>query len=203
MCVLVTVGTMAACTAQPEAPPEQETKMDMPAASMDRPAVSVGMVAKPTTDEEKLANAMAAAPEAVSANATIIELGANGQPRTLRQGTNGWTCLPDFPDSPGVDPMCLDANSMEWVQAWSEKRPPAGDKMGLAYMLVGGSDASNEDPFATEPAAGHQWVDTGPHVMIFNIGDRFAGYPTTHENTKAPYVMWPNTPYAHLMVPVQ
>jgi hypothetical protein len=39
--------------------------------------------------------------------------------------------------------------------------------------------------------------------MIFNIGNRFAGYPTTHDNTKVPYVMWANTPYAHLMVPVE
>ena len=27
--------------------------------------------------------------------------------------------------------------------------------------------------------------------MILNIGDRFAGYPTTATNTKAPYVMFP------------
>ncbi|HVZ20119.1 MAG TPA: hypothetical protein VG871_03605, partial [Vicinamibacterales bacterium] len=71
------------------------------------------------------------------------------------------------------------------------------------YMLMGGSDASNDDPYASGPAAGHQWVDTGAHVMLFNPGDRLAGYPTTAENPKAPYVMWANTPYAHLMIPVK
>jgi hypothetical protein len=30
-----------------------------------------------------------------------------------------------------------------------------------------------------------------------------AGYPTTAENTKVPYVMFPNTPYAHLMIPIR
>jgi len=29
------------------------------------------------------------------------------------------------------------------------------------------------------------------------------GYPTTAENTKVPYVMFPNTPYAHLMIPIK
>ena len=70
-------------------------------------------------------------------------------------------------------------------------------------MLMGGSDASNSDPFATTPKPGSQWVDTGPHLMVLNIGDRFASYPTQATNTKVPYVMFPNTPYAHLMIPVK
>jgi hypothetical protein len=31
----------------------------------------------------------------------------------------------------------------------------------------------------------------------------FDGYPTTAANTKVPYVMFPGTPYAHLMIPVK
>jgi hypothetical protein len=54
-----------------------------------------------------------------------------------------------------------------------------------------------------KPAEGGSWVDTGPHVMILNIRSQFDGYPTTADNPKAPYVMFPNTPYAHLMLPVR
>jgi hypothetical protein len=50
---------------------------------------------------------------------------------------------------------------------------------------------------------GQRWVDTGPHAMMFNIGNKFEGYPTTPANPKAPFVMFPNTPYAHLMIPVK
>ena len=39
--------------------------------------------------------------------------------------------------------------------------------------------------------------------MVLNIGDHFVGYPTTAANTKVPYIMFPNTPYAHLMIPVK
>ena len=123
--------------------------------------------------------------------------------KPIRQGTNGWTCLPDMPHTPGADPMCMDANGMEWAHAWMSKTAPPKDKMGFGYMLAGGSDASNTDPFATQPKPGEQWVDTGPHVMVLNIGDRFAGYPTTAANTKVPYVMFAGTPYAHLMIPVK
>ena len=106
---------------------------------------------------------------------------------------------------PGADPMCLDAGGMAWAQAWISKQEPPKDKIGFGYMLAGGSDASNQDPFATEPATGADWVDTGPHVMIFNAGEAVNDYPGQADNldTKAPYVMWAGTPYEHLMIPVR
>ena len=158
-----------------------------------------GPVKPPTTDAEKIKSAMAAAPAAVAAGATILDFPSM---KPLKKGTNGWTCVPDGP-SPGVDPMCVDQNGMEWMHALMTKQSPPKGKLGFGYMLVGGSDASNTDPFATQPAPGAKWVDTGPHVMILNIGDAFAGYPTTATNTKVPYIMFPNTPYAHLMLPVK
>jgi hypothetical protein len=146
---------------------------------------------------------MAAAPSAVAGQATILAMDDKMQIRTLREGSNGWTCLPDMASTPGTDPMCLDQNGMAWAKAWMSHSDPPGDQMGFGYMLMGGSDASNTDPFATEPAAGRPWIDTGAHVMILNIGDRFAGYPTTADDPTKPYIMWSGTPYAHLMIPVE
>lgn len=162
-------------------------------------AQKTGPVKPPSSDAEKMKSAMSAAPLAVAKDATVVDMPSM---KVLRQGTNGWTCIPDGP-SPGVDPMCLDKNGMEWADAWMHRKDPPADKLGFGYMLMGGSDASNTDPFATEPHSSDRWVDTGPHVMVLNIGNRFAGYPTTAENTKAPYVMFPNTPYAHLMIPIK
>jgi hypothetical protein len=161
--------------------------------------VKVGQVAPPTTDADKIKSAVSAAPAAVSASATVMDMTTM---KVLRPGTNGWTCFPDGP-SPGVDPMCLDKNGLDWAHAWMNKTDPPKGKMGIGYMLMGGSDASNTDPFATQPAPGGKWVDTGPHLMVLNIGDAFAGYPTTATNTKVPYVMFAGTPYAHLMIPVK
>ena len=45
---------------------------------------------------------------------------------TLRKGTNGWTCMPDAPDTPGPDPMCFDANAGKWADAWVDHKPPPG-----------------------------------------------------------------------------
>jgi hypothetical protein len=40
--------------------------------------------------------------------------------------------------------------------------------------------------------------------MIVNANDLLAGYPSEAvPDTKVPYIMWPGTPYAHLMIPIK
>ena len=158
----------------------------------------------PMNDDAVIESATSAAPAAIGNGAKVIQNTEDGEIRTVREGTNNFTCMADNPASPGNDPMCLDENAMEWAGAWMAKTEPPSGKIGFIYMLQGGSDASNLDPFATEPADGEEWVDTGPHVMIMNYGTAMTGYPDQEANpdTSLPYVMWGGTPYAHLMIPV-
>jgi hypothetical protein len=157
------------------------------------------------TDAELIASAVKAAPATVAKGATIVTMEAGGTMRTLRKGTNGFTCMPDNPATPGPDPMCMDANAMAWVHAlMGHETPPAG-KVGFMYMLAGGTDASNTDPYATKPAASNHWIKTGPHVMIVGADPTFYdAYPKDADpDTSVPYVMWSGTPYLHLMAPVK
>lgn len=152
---------------------------------------------------DPIKSAEAAAPMSVSSKATVIQVDSKGAMQTLRKGSNGWTCMPDAPDTPGIDPMCFDANAAKWVEAWAGHKPPPTGTVGVMYMLEGGTDASNVDPYATKPTAANAWINTGPHIMIVGSKDVLAGYPTgATPDTSAPYVMWAGTPYAHLMVPV-
>jgi hypothetical protein len=154
-------------------------------------------------ESEMIKSAESAAPAAVSSQAAIYAMNENGEMKTLREGTNGWWCMPDSPATPGPDPMCGDANSMEWAMAWIGRKEPPKGKIGFMYMLAGGTDASNTDPYAAAPADGAEWISTGPHVMIVNATELMAGYPSEPvPETKAPYIMWAGTPYAHLMIPV-
>lgn len=155
-------------------------------------------------DAELITSAEAAAPAAVSSGAAIYAMDDKGEMRTMREGTNGFWCMPDNPASPGPDPMCGDANSMEWAMAWIGKTEPPQGKVGFMYMLAGGSDGSNIDLYAQGPEEGNNWIETGPHVMIVNAMDMMEGYPDTPEpDTTQPYVMWAGTPYAHLMIPIE
>lgn len=151
-----------------------------------------------------IASAMRAAPMRVAEAATIIVMEPGAPARTLRQGANGFTCMPDNPTTPGPDPMCMDRAGLDWVNAWMARRTPVAGSIGLVYMLQGGTDASNTDPYAQEPAAGNNWIETGPHLMIVGAPASFyAQYPRgAMPDPRAPYVMWPDTPYQHLMIPV-
>lgn len=155
-------------------------------------------------DADVIKSAESAAPAALAAGATVYGFDEAGMMMTVREGTNGWWCMADNPTSPGPDPMCGDANALEWAGAWMNKTEPPTGKVGFIYMLAGGSDGSNTDPYATEPTDGNHWIETGAHVMILNATTMMAGYPDAADpDTSVPYIMWPGTPYAHLMVPVQ
>ncbi|MFC5301265.1 hypothetical protein [Azospira restricta] len=162
--------------------------------------------AKPAADDRKLIrSAMSAAPKKVAAGATIVAAGADGKMRVLREGNNGFTCMPDNPATPGPDPMCMDKAALAWAEAWINRQTPPAGKVGFMYMLAGGTDASNTDPYATKPAPDNHWVKTGPHVMVVGADASFYDmYPkSATPDTAVPYVMWPGTPYQHLMVPVR
>jgi hypothetical protein len=161
--------------------------------------------AKATVDhKDPVQSAMAAAPQSIAGDATVIQASADGSMKTLREGKNGWTCMPDNPATPGKDPMCMDANALKWAQAWMAHRDPPADNVGLMYMLAGGSDASNMDPWGTKPEEGHKWVETGPHVMVVGSDSLNALYPSSpNPDPSKPYVMFGGTPYAHVMMPVQ
>ncbi len=167
-------------------------------------AVAGGSPARGADNDALIKSAMSAAPELVAKDATIVTFDDKMQMVTLRKGTNEFTCMPDNPDTPSNDPECDDKAGFAFAMAWMAHKPPEMKTVGFGYMLQGGSDASNSDPFATKPKDG-KWLVTGPHVMLFNPGALAQNYPRRVENpdTSAPYVMWPGTPYEHIMIPVK
>ena len=83
------------------------------------------------------------------------------------------------------------------------QKEPALTQAGIAYMLQGGSDPSNTDPFAIEPAPGQDWLTAPAHLMIFPSGKLDAAVYGTDHTTGNPWIMWAGTPYEHLMIPVK
>ena len=195
---LVTGAVGYLIAGKPSAPPAMEnntsTVMNNDASGGDR-----------TSSDWKMQNAMSAAPASISAKATVLDYPTEeGRDFvTLRKGENGWTCLPDDPGSPGNDPFCGDAQAMKWFGAYMSKAKPNISQAGLAYMLQGGSDASNTDPFVKAPAAGEGWMSAPPHIMIFPTTPPDPKIYGTDSDAGGPWVMWANTPYAHLMMPVK
>ena len=154
--------------------------------------------------QAKIANAMTAAPPSIAEDATILdnELDADGEFVVLRDGSNGWYCSPDPTGTPTNDPWCYDQTWLDWSYAFLAGKEPTTEVLGLAYMLQGGSDASNTDPAATEPAEGDDWVISPPHVMILVPGPIDQTVYSTDHAAGRPSLMWAGTPYEHIMMPV-
>ncbi len=97
--------------------------------------------AKSKTSEEdaKIGSAMSAAPAAIAKDARIVDYPQKpGQPLIeLREGTNAWTCFPDWQATPGKDPMCFDEMWMQWFEAINTTTDPNIDAPRIAYMLDG------------------------------------------------------------------
>jgi hypothetical protein len=151
-------------------------------------------------DEHKMIEgALSAAPESVSGHATVMDWDNT----VLREGTSSWVCFPDMPQSPGYDPMCLDEPWLNWADAWMNKKEPTYTKMGFGYMLAGGSPGSNIDPYAEGPTADNEWLDEGgPHIMIVVPNTAALEGLPTDPSGGGPWVMWQDTPYVHIMVPM-
>jgi hypothetical protein len=147
--------------------------------------------------KNKIESALSSAPASVAQNATVMDLDMT----VIREGTNGWTCLPDNPDTPGNDPMCLDDPWVNWLQAYASQEEPSYTRMGFGYMLAGGSPGSNADPYAEGPTPDNEWLEEGtPHIMVI-VPDItvLEGLPTYPDG--GPWVMWEGTPYVHIMIP--
>lgn len=172
------------------------------------PMPHAGAKPRPRTTAQKIAEAMSAAPAAISRHAAIMDWPdtPTGKPKQLRAGTNGWVCYPstpsEFEGASGADPMCLDKNWQAWGEAWMSKTKPKVSGSGLAYMLRGDRGASNTDPFATGPTTTNQWVVSPPHIMVLYADLKMLDAFSTDPKNGGPWVMWKGTPYAHLMVPV-
>jgi hypothetical protein len=153
---------------------------------------------KPMTDDQYMAFIATAAPAPVYEHATIMRVGDDHTMKVVRPGDNGWSCM-----VANSVPMCADKNAMDWVHAW-QSHGAAPERSGFIYMLNGDNGASNTDPWATGPESGNHWVKTGSHVMIVGPAAKsLDGYSReANADPTKPYVMWPDTPYEHLMLPV-
>ena len=147
--------------------------------------------------EALIASAESAGPPAVTSKATIKATDG----ATLRKGSNDYTC---YPQQKAMGPMCNEAVWDALIGAMMNKESFKADGFSVSYMLAGEGTAlgvSNSDPYATEPDKSDDWVKEGPHLMIAVPDSAMLDGMSTDPNDPV-YVMWKDTPYAHIMVKI-
>jgi hypothetical protein len=137
--------------------------------------------------EEKIADALKAAPYYIAMSATVLDYDLT---TVLRQGSPDWFCVPTPPGKPWPAPMCGDLTTIQWYRAVAKGEAPTIDRIGISYMLLGEAGADFDDISASEPPTGKDWYRVGPHVMVVfpnDAGDLTQGI--SHDTSAGrPYV---------------
>jgi hypothetical protein len=144
-----------------------------------------------------IASAKSAAPSSVTQKATIKAPDGT----VLQSGSNSYTC---YPQQEVIGPMCNEPVWDALIGAMMKKEAFNPDEFSVSYMLAGEGDAigvSNSNPYASDPAASDDWVKEGPHLMIVVPDKAMLEGMSTNPNDPV-YVMWKDTPYAHIMVKI-
>ena len=113
-----------------------------------------------------------AAPDFIGDFATVVS--ASGE--VLREGTNGWTCLPFIPmpkmgykSANEAAPACADANAVAWADAYIKKTKPEIKNDGWIWMIHGDTGVDNFRPHSEgdiENTAPEDWIYSGSHLML-------------------------------------
>ena len=99
---------------------------------------------------------------------------------------------------------CHDGEGMKWMMGYMSGKIPVMERDAFMWMLHGdmGEDNTKAGVFNKADATPGQWIESGPHLMLMpKDPSTLVNYPTDF-TTGAPYVMFANTPYAHVMIPV-
>lgn len=159
--------------------------------------ISSQLFAQDMDVEAKIASAMSAAPSRISQDATIQD--SDGT--VLKEGTNGWTCIPGGPKGSTKFPMCNDQIFMKWMATvWNDK-PFSTEQIGYSYMLAGGYAANFKNPKAEGPEATDNYFE-GPHMMLVLPNRDMRNMLSDNPLDGGIFVLWKDTPMELVIIPI-
>lgn len=155
---------------------------------------------KAMSEKDQTALALSAAPARVAKDAGVMIYGADGKLTEVRKSSNGFICIPTLMNLPDPDPMCMDAAGHQWLTDISSNAPkPSNTVPGIAYMARGGSHFE-KDGKVVMSGDGAKVVKEPPHWMVMWPFDPAVTQLPTVPNASGVYIMFQDSPYAHLMI---
>lgn len=169
--------------------------------------------APPSAVPEQIAQALAAAPAERADGATVLGYDEAGRVRTIRAGTNDLICLADDPSQEGFSAACYHESLEPYMARGRELREEG--VTGMQRMTVrweeaeAGRLAMPEAPATLYIVSGDSF-DAGTRTVA-NRSERWVvyspyataeatGLSTTPSTGGAPWLMFPGTAGAHIMI---
>jgi hypothetical protein len=154
-------------------------------------AITEGIGAPGESRDAQIARAIAAGPKHVTDLARIEGSDAQGNRVVLREGSNGFTCLPGNPAVIARPASCSNEAAQQWSADLVAGKPaPTNTVAGFIFMQSG---ATKRDASGATVEIGPQWMITWP------FDPKATGLSATEKDTGA-YILWSETPYAHLHI---
>ena len=155
---------------------------------------------KAMSEKDQTALALSAAPTRVSKHAGVMIYGVDGKLTEVRKSGNGFVCIPTVMNLPDPDPMCMDAAGYQWLTDITSNAPkPSNTVPGIVYMARGGSHFE-KDGKVVMSGEGAKVVKEPPHWMVMWPFEAAASQLPTIPNSSGVYIMFQDSPYAHLMI---
>lgn len=163
---------------------------------------------------EQLAAAVLPLPEEMRAGAAVMGFKTEGKLEMLKPGTNGMICLALWPTRPDFHVACYHESLEPFMARGREIREKMGaranvdsirykeiaegkikmPKAGALYSITGKKDAWDPKTLKVAPGTNHLGVIYVPGSTGADIG------VSTRPSTSGPWLMFPGTPKAHIMV---
>ena len=176
-------------------------------------ALTLGMiiVASPVlgqapADDQRVEDALLALPEHMRSDSAVAYYEA-GKRIVLKEGSNGMTCQPDDPDSPGIAIWCYPKSHAAYTQRWYELAAEGNDPAEVDRIIA---DEIKEKTLEW-PAVATNYNLRGPSMdtavpltvifVPFATGDELG--ITEERQFNRPWLMRAGTAFAHIMIPGQ
>jgi hypothetical protein len=163
---------------------------------------------------QQITEAVQAAPPAQRADATVLGFRANGSVTTIRQGSNELVCLADDPTREGWSVACYHESLEPFMARGRELRAQGVTDSGeLAQRRWAEADAGTL-AMPEKPAMLYVMTGDGFDAASGTVGNGFlrwviyspwatpeeTGLPTAPTGPGAPWLMFPGTAGAHIMI---
>ena len=154
--------------------------------------------------EDRIAEALLALPGPLKDKAAVVRF-EEGRQVVLRRGTNGILCRADDPDKPGIDVWCYHESHDDYAKRWFELAATGmpGDKVNEQIV------AEIEDQALAWPDLAVNYNLRGPSLdtamlltviyMPYATGESIG--ITEERQLDRPWLMYPGTAFAHVMIP--
>ncbi len=158
-------------------------------------------------DDATLAEqAVLALPDTMRAAATVVRF-VDGEQVVLRQGNNGMYCRADDPERPGIDIWCYHESHDAYARRWFElaSKGMTGDAVNAQIVAEIEAETLEWPPLAVNYNLRGPSIDTAlPLTVIYMPYATGASIGITEErHFDRPWLMYPGTAFAHVMIPGQ